>query len=271
MNNSQENYIESIAKKLRRRALKMALDSKNYGSHLGGGLSTIELFATLYCSVLNISAKDPTNVNRDRLIISKGHCVLAYYSVLNEFGFLTDQELEMFEVNGCPLHGHATRDIAKGIEFSGGSLGLGLAFSIGIALSGKSKGLKYNTYVILGDGECNEGSIWESLMSAAHFELDKLTVIVDNNRLQYDGPNEKIMNLGNLRAKFESFGFHTQEVDGHNIEQLLGALSFKSNKKPKAIIANTIKGKGVSFMENNKDWHHSKLTQEQYDIAISEQ
>ena len=256
---------------MRKRALKMALDCGNNGSHLGGGLSAIEIFAALYGGVLRYDVKNPVWEDRDRLIVSKGHCVLAYYPALCEAGYLSDEELNSFEVNGSGLHGHATRDLLKGIEFSGGSLGLGLPFAVGVALAAKMDNRRCHTYAIVGDGECDEGSIWEAIMSAAHFKLSNLTVIIDKNRLQYDGETCAVMNLLNLKDKLNSFGFFAQEIDGHNISQLLNALSNKQDHVPNAVIANTIKGKGVSFMENDKEWHHSRLTQSQYEVAVAEQ
>lgn len=229
MNLTDEKRISALAHTLRLRALRMAYDCGNNGSHLGGGLSTIEIFAVLYGGILRFDANKPLDQNRDRLIISKGHCVLAYYTALKEAGFLSEDDLKLFEVNGSGLHGHACRTPEKGIEFSGGSLGMGLSYAIGIALSGKIRKLPYNVYVIIGDGECNEGIIWESLMSASHFNLTNLTVIVDYNKLQYDGALTDIMNMGNLRSKFESFGFHVSDVDGHNIKELYEALEEKKH------------------------------------------
>jgi transketolase len=190
---------------------------------------------------------------------------------LNEFGFLNDEELASFETNGSMLHGHSTRDVKRGIEFSGGSLGLGLSYAIGVALAGKLNNRSYRVYAIIGDGECNEGIIWEAFMSAAHFNLDNLTVIIDHNKLQYDGDVTKIMNMGNLKAKLNAFGFYTIEVDGHNICQLIEAFQNRISGKPHAIVAHTVKGKGVSFMENKKEWHHAVLSSEQFNLAISEQ
>lgn len=263
--------MEELAKKLRNNSLKMAYNVGSLGSHLGGGLSTVEIFAALFGGVLRFDSKNPENVNRDRVIVSKGHCVLAYYSVLNEMGFLTDTDIDSFEMNGSMFHGHATRSLEKGIEFSGGSLGLGLSYGVGVALAGKLDRLPYHVYVIIGDGEMNEGIIWESFMSISHFKLDNVTVIIDNNKLQYDGESKSIMNLGSLKDKLEAFGLFTIEVDGHNVKQLDNAFRTETNGLPKAIIANTVKGKGVSFMEHKVEWHHSTLSKEQYDIAISEQ
>ena len=258
-----------IAKRMRMLALEMAFNSGKNGTHLGGGLSAIEIFAVLYNDILNVNPQDPYNENRDRLIVSKGHCVLAYYTALFETGFLSEEDLRNFEVNGYNWHGHATRNLKKGIEFSGGSLSMGMSFAVGEAFACKKKGLHNRVYVIVGDGECDEGLIWESLMAAAHFELNNLVVIVDKNGLQYDGETIQIMNQISLADKFRSFGFDTIEVDGHNCKELYKALTADSTK-PRCVIANTIKGKGVSFMENQKQWHHSTLNSQQYEQAMKE-
>jgi transketolase len=271
MDNKEINRIKAFAQRMRNRSLKMALDCDRNGSHLGAALSTIEIFASLYGKVLQFNTKDPSDVNRDRLIVSKGHCVLAYYTALTEVGFLTEADLESFEKNGSRLHGHATRDLTTGVEFSGGSLGMGFSYGVGVAIAGKSNNLPYHVYVIIGDGECNEGIVWESCMAASHYKLDNLTLIVDDNKLQYDGESSKVMNMGSLQKKFEAFGFHAHDIDGHDVEQVIKALTDKTPGKPTVVIANTIKGKGVSFMEGKKEWHHSRLSPEQYEIAMSEQ
>ncbi len=263
--------LETLSAKIRNRSLRMALNVGKNGSHLGAGLSLVEVFATLYGAVLNFDPNNPTDENRDRLIISKGHCVLSYYSILNEFGYINDEELSKFETNGAILHGHATRNLDLGIEFSGGSLGLGLSFAIGVALAGKINKKDHSVYAIIGDGECNEGIVWESFMSASHFKLDNLIVIIDHNKLQYDGNLDTVMDMGSLAKKLEVFGFNTIEVDGHNVKQLYDGFKSKVKEKPMAIIANTVKGKGVSFMENKKEWHHSVLSLEQFELAMSEQ
>ena len=222
----------------------------------------------MYGDVLRLQGED--DFKRDKLIVSKGHCVLSYYSALYEKGFITLQDIESFEVNGSRFHGHATRDTNIGIDFSGGSLGMGFSYAVGLALAGKMRGHNYKVYVILGDGECDEGSNWEAAMSAAHFELDNLIVIIDHNKLQYDGDPKEVMNLGDLHQKFKSFGFDVDSIDGHCIADILTSMQKKSDRRPRAIVANTIKGKGISFMENKKEWHHSKLTKEQYEMAKQE-
>jgi transketolase len=271
MNRITNLRIAALAQRMRNRSLKMALDSERKGSHLGSALSTIEIFASLYGEVLKFNVLNPTDNNRDRLIVSKGHCVLAYYTALAEAGFLKDVDLDFFEDNGSQLNGHATRDLAIGVEFTGGSLGMGFSYGVGVAIAGKLNKLSYHVYVIVGDGECNEGIIWESCMAASHYELDNLTLIVDDNKLQYDGESIKVLNMGSLQKKFEAFGFVAHSINGHNIEEVINALSIRTTAKPTVVIANTIKGKGVSFMEGKKEWHHSRLSLEQYEIAMSEQ
>jgi len=261
--------IKKLSKELRLEALSIAYRSGNNGSHLGGGLSTVEIFATLYGSVLRYNLNNKNDENRDRLIVSKGHCVLAYYSALHKAGFISDKELYSFETNGSCFHGHAMRNLQFGIEFSGGSLSMGMSFAVGVAIACKKRRLGNRIYTIVGDGECDEGLIWESAMAAANYKLDNLCVIVDCNKLQYDGFTNEIMDSSPLIEKFRSFGFCCYDVDGHNCEELYNVMMKKSDK-PMCIIANTIKGKGVSFIENKKEWHHHTLNKSQYEAAIKE-
>lgn len=265
----KEKEIISLAKDIRLSALEMAYRSGKNGSHLGGGLSPVEIFACLYGHVLRIDPQDPSNPSRDKLVVSKGHCVLSYYSVLRLMGFLTKEQTDSFETNGSYFHGHAMRNLRNGIEFSGGSLSMGMSFAVGVALADKKRGFDSRTYCIVGDGECDEGMIWEAAMAASNFGLDNFTVIVDRNYLQYDGPTVDVMNTDSLKAKFEAFGFETFEVDGHSVSALLSAFEVPV-AKPKCIIANTIKGKGVSFMEGVKEWHHHTLYRDEYDLARKE-
>lgn len=263
--------MTKISYEMRKQALDIAFKAGKNGAHLGGGLSAIEIFSVLYSGVLKIDPNDKGSELRDRLIVSKGHCVLAYYTALNKYGFLSDEEIAQFEHNGAFLHGHATRSLSRGIEFSGGSLGMGLPFAVGVALALKRKQLSAKVYCVMGDGECDEGSVWEAAMCAAHYQLDNLIVIVDKNDLQYDGPTSVVMNHSSLRDKFSAFGFEVQEVDGHSEQEILAAFNgFHEENKPKAIIALTIKGKGVSFMENVKEWHHAILSEKQYQQALQE-
>ena len=261
--------LQQLSKEFRLSALKMAHDCGKNGSHIGTAFSSIEIYATLFGSVLNIDAQKPFDENRDRLVVSKGHSVLAYYTALRYAGFLTDEDIASFETNGSHFHGHAMRNLEKGIEFSGGSLSMGMSFAVGLALSCKRKGLKNKVYCIVGDGECDEGLIWEAAMSAANFKLDNFTVIVDRNVLQYDGPTGSVMDLLDLGAKFKAFGFSVSEVDGHNCDELLRALT-ENHDIPKCVIAHTIKGKGISFAENVKEWHHHTLSDSEYEQAVKE-
>lgn len=258
-----------LAKAIRLSALQMAFNCGKNGSHLGAGLSAVEIFAALYGGVLKYDLQNKEDENRDRLVVSKGHCVLSYYSALHHAGFLSDEDIRSFETNGSHFHGHAMRNLQKGIEFSGGSLSMGMSFAVGQALACKKTGLSNRVFCIVGDGECDEGLIWESAMSAANYGLSNFVLIVDRNKLQYDGPTTEVMNQMDLGDKFRAFGFDVRVVDGHDVETIAVALNNPS-VKPICVIADTIKGKGVSFMEGVKTWHHSVLTQEQYDQAVKE-
>jgi len=272
MDNSIEK-IRQMAYNMRKHALSMALSAGSNGAHLGGGLSLIEILATLYGGILRVDPTHPEWAERDRFILSKGHGVLAYYSALAESGFFPVSDLKKFEVNGEFLPGHPVMNINKGIECSSGSLGMGLSLGIGIALAGRINKRSYFTFVLMGDGECNEGAVWEAAMSASHLGISRLVAIIDHNSLQYDGPCSEIMNPGNIVGKWESFGWGVTEIDGHDILEILHTLSNCVRNpihKPQAIIAHTIKGKGVSFMENKKEWHHGRLSPEQYETACGE-
>jgi len=263
-------HIKDMAKRMRLNALDMALGAGRNGAHLGPAMSCMEIFAVLYNTVLKYNIREPEWKDRDRLLISKAHCVLAYYTALEEVGFITKDDLMSFEKNGTSFAGHPAMNLNHGIEYSGGSLGMALSVGVGMALNAKQLGHNHKVYVLLGDGECDEGSNWEAFLAAAHFKLDNLVVIIDKNKLQYDGTTEEIMNLGDIGRKLEAFDWQTTEVDGHNITSLLEAFSKNYTAKPYAIIANTIKGKGISFMENIREWHHSTLSQAQYDCAVME-
>lgn len=261
--------LKKFAKSIRLSALLMAYNSGKNGSHLGAGLSSVEIFAALYGKVLHFDVEHYDDENRDRLVVSKGHCVLSYYSALHEVGFISDDDIASFEKNGSHFHGHAMRNLQNGIEFSGGSLSMGMSFAVGQALACKKKGLSSIVFALVGDGECDEGLIWEAAMSAANFHLNNFVVIVDRNKLQYDGLTTDVMNQFDLSVKFKAFGFDVRVVDGHNVDELVVALE-KTSDQPICIIADTIKGKGVSFMEGQKQWHHHTLTEEQYKQAKQE-
>ena len=273
MENSKKKIelIKSFTKEMRKNILSMAFAAGSSSSHFGGALSITEIVSTLFADQMKIDKSDPNWENRDRFLLSKGHACLAYYSALCEVGYISKDELLTFEKDNSNLLGHPVRNKDLGIEFSNGSLGMGLSLGIGLAISAKKKGKDFRVYVIVGDGECNEGSVWEAAMAAPNFNLENLYVIIDKNNFQQTGSNNQIMNVDNLRSKWESFNWYSKEVDGHNINELLDVFNECNNiKKPKAIIANTIKGKGFSFSENNNDWHHSILSKSFYEKALKE-
>lgn len=259
----------SAAKEMRKDVLRAMYNSGKSSTHIGGTLSMIEIMAALYVGVMNISKDNLRSDLRDRFILSKGHCALAQYAALKQAGIITDEDLMKFKQQGSGLYTHSTRNRDMGIEFSTGSLGQGIALAVGAALALKKKNNPCRVFTLLGDGECNEGTVWEALASASHLGLDNLTVIVDCNRLQCDGPTEEILSMGELSEKFSAFGLDTQTVDGHDIGALLSALEYRGSK-PAAVIANTVKGKGVSFMENNHVWHNARLNESQFNTAMAE-
>lgn len=255
---------------MRKDALKMTLCTGNTGAHVGGGLSMIEVMATLYMGIMKYDIQNPLMEERDRFILSKGHGVLALYTALNQAGFVSKEDLWNFKSNDTQLYGHPSLNQDIGIEFSSGSLGQGLSLGVGVCLAMKmKKNTESRSFVLLGDGECNEGSVWEAAASASHYKLNNLVAIVDKNQIQYDGLTDNVLSMSPLDEKWKSFGWRVVVVDGHNIEELHDALSLR-DEKPLAIIANTVKGKGISFIENDPKWHNSRLTQTQYDAAISE-
>jgi transketolase len=273
MNEQEIDKIVSMTKDMRKTVLAMALSAGNNAAHLGSGLSIIEIMAVLYGGIMRIDPKNPDWPDRDRFILSKGHGALGYYAALAKSGFITSDEIKTFQENGGFLPAHPVMNMEKGIEFSGGSLGLGLSFGVGIALSGRKQNKDYNVYVLVGNGECNEGSVWEAVMAASHFKLDNLIVIVDYNKMQSDGSSDTVLCMGDIEAKWTSFGFKVFTVDGHNIIEMNNTfkIAVNNNKgKPVVIIANTVKGKGVSFMENNNEWHHRRLSQAQYEMGLAE-
>lgn len=260
--------IKMLARRIRIDIIKTGYLSGKKGAHFGGSLSLVEILATLYHEFVNYDLKDLEH--RDRVVLSKGHAALALYCTLAERGFITKNELETFEQNGSEYIAHCKRNLLKGLEFSGGSLSLGLSHAVGVAYACKLKGLSNRTYVIVGDGELNEGLVWESLMFASQNKLNNLTLIVDHNHLQADGTIEEVMDTGPLKEKLSSFGFETQEADGHSVESLYSAFSCPSATRPSAVIAETIKGKGVSFIENKVKWHHGSLNESRYQKALKE-
>ena len=262
---------EQHARRLRRSILEMALEAGSSSAHIGGALSIVDITTVLFGQVMRYSKTDPEWAERDRYILSKGHACLAYYAALHDIGYIDDAEKLSFEKTGSRLLGHPVMDRSIGIEFSNGSLGMGLGLGIGVALAGKKRCRNYKVFVVMGDGECDEGSVWEAAMAASHFRLDNLVVIVDRNRYQQTGTNDFIMELGELEKKWANFGWDCEEVDGHDLPKIYEAFMRQGvSKRPVAIIANTVKGKGVSFAEDDNAWHHSVLTKKMYDLAISE-
>jgi len=262
--------MEAMAKRLRRHIITMI--GKAGSGHPGGSLSAADIVTTLYFRVLRHKPQDPQWSGRDRFILSKGHAAPLLYAALAECGYFPVEELTTLRQLDSRLQGHTDRTVTPGVEMSAGALGQGLSFGIGIALAGRLNSQTYRVYVLLGDGECDEGQVWEAAMSAAHFKVDNLVAIVDNNGQQIDGWNCDVMNLEPFNKKWQAFGWHVIEVDGHDLTQLIDA--FKQAKlvkgQPTVIIAHTIKGKGVSFMENNPDFHGKAPNAEQVEIALKE-
>lgn len=241
-------------------------------AHLASAFSVIDVLYVLYCKgILKYDLGNPWDERRDRLILSKGHACLALYVILNEIGMITDEELKNFCQQGSHLGGEPKLGAAPGIEASTGSLGHGLSFGVGVAMASKMNQYNNKVYVILGDGECQEGSVWEAAMSAVNFKLDNLIVIVDDNRLQAMDSVEAIMGIQSWKEKWETFGFDVIEVDGHDLDEIQCALTEKiSVGKPKLIISHTIKGHGVSFMEGTPIWHYRMPNIEELEIIKKE-
>jgi len=238
-------------------------------AHMGGALSCVELLAVLYKDVLNFD-RDKWD-ERDRFFLSKAHSIMAQYAAMKQVGLLEQSDIDIAQTAASPLKKHPKMDIDKGIEVSGGSLGQCLSIGVGTAMALRRKGNDHTkVYVLLGDGECNEGQIWEAVMSIKHYNLKNIVIIVDRNQLQNDGPVESIMNVGRLEDIFAGFGFETITVDGHNCEEVKAAFE-KETKLQKVIIADTVKGKGVSFAEGVVEWHTNILTDELYERAMKEQ
>lgn len=265
------NTIKKHANNMRKTALKMAY-SCGKSAHLGGGLSEIDAMAVLYGNVMNCTDNNADYYHKDKFILSKGHGVLGLYAALFEYGIIPESLLDTFMEDGSDLIAHPVLNPKWGIESSSGSLGQGISLAVGLALSAKKKAYSYNTYVLCGNGECNEGSVWEACMSAVSFRLDNFTLYIDNNNMQSDGLSSEIMNVSDrYSGMLDKLGFQVIEVDGNNIEQLIEAFCVSHIiERPKAIIGHTIKGKGISFMEANNAWHHNRLTKEQFDAAMIE-
>lgn len=255
------------SKNIRRRILQMA-NQCGRNAHIGGSLSMVEILTVLYRDVMKYDAENPQWSERDRFILSKGHCALGLDATLVECGFISEEEAATFLQDGSDFGSHPVMNIAHGIESSNGSLGQGISMAVGIAKAMKITNSCVKTYVLLGNGECNEGSVWEAVMLASQWKLNNLTIIIDNNKMQSDGNSDKVIDLEGLAERFESFGCYTLSVDGHNEAEILNAYLEECGDKPKVIIANTIKGKGIQFMENDNSWHHNRLTDSLYAEAM---
>tara|TARA_B100000886_G_C20426910_1_gene494640 strand:+ start:7166 stop:7996 length:831 start_codon:yes stop_codon:yes gene_type:complete len=271
MKNKESYSIEKLksdALKIRLKILKMAFESGG-GQHLGGGLSMVEIMSYLYSYLIDVDSVKAKLNNRNRFILSKGHGVLGFYPVLHHYGLIPSLVLQTYKKELSELISHPIRNLDYGIESSNGSLGHGLSYGAGIAYALKAKKINSNVYVLIGDGECNEGSIWEAAMSASTLKLDNLTCIIDYNGFQSDGLTTNIINQENLADRWNSFGWQVIEIDGHSFTEIDKSFRTKHQvDKPKLILARTIKGKGVGFMENDNNWHHGRLTESLYQEAI---
>jgi transketolase len=262
--------LNTIARKLRHHVITMI--SQAGSGHPGGSLSAADIITALYFKVMKHDPQKPKWADRDRFILSKGHAAPVLYAALAECGYFPLEWLSTLRKTGTCLQGHTDSLLTPGVDVSAGSLGQGLSVGIGISIAAKMDRKDYHTYVLLGDGECNEGQIWEAAMFAPNRKLNNLTVIVDFNRLQLDGFTKDIMNLEPFADKWRSFNWDVIEIDGHDISQIISALGEAkvSSQKPVAIIAHTVKGKGVSFMENNVDYHGKALNKSETEIALKE-
>lgn len=256
-------------KQMRKDILTMALNAKSKGAHLGGSLSLVEIIACLYSGILNFEIKGKTIYLNDRVILSKGHGVMALYAAYRQLGLFTENNLSTYKANGSLLSAHPVKNFEIGIDFSSGSLGQGLSLGVGSALGLKKKNSSSKVYVILGDGECNEGSVWEAALSASFFKLKNLTVIIDENKLQYDGPTDTVLSMHSIEDKWKSFGFDVISCNGHSLIELQRAFT-TDHEIPLVVIAKTLKGKGISYMENNPAWHNGILTSKLFDTAMDE-
>lgn len=259
--------IRRQANWIRRSALEMIVGAGQ--GHPGGDLSSADILAALYFGVMRYDASRPDDNGRDRFVMSKGHCTGAFYSVLARAGFFPESELGTYLKPDSRLNGHPNRQYLPGVETNTGPLGHGLPVAVGMAIAGKLDEADFHVFVLTGDGELQEGSCWEAAMTAGHRRLDNLTVVVDRNRLQQGTTTENTVSLEPLRLRWEAFGFSVLEIDGHDPDQLLEALSFRT-EGPVCIIADTVKGKGVSFMENQAGWHHGCPNPEQFAQAMAE-
>ncbi len=262
--------LKETARTIRRDIVTMLTESAS--GHPGGSLSAVEILTVLYFKEMKIDPSKPNWEDRDRFVLSKGHAAPVLYSTLARKGYFAVDELMKLRKFHSILQGHPNMNYVPGVDMSTGSLGQGISAAVGMALAGKLDKKDYRVYALLGDGELEEGQVWEASMAAAHYKLDNLTAFVDHNGLQIDGPCEEVMSPDPVADKFRAFGWHTISVDGHNLEELIAAIEEARNMKgkPTMIVCETIKGKGVSFMENQVGWHGTAPTREQCELALRE-
>ena len=267
MNNKE---LELVAYKIRKHALIGVHSAKS--GHPGGSLSIAEILSVLYFDEMNVDANNPKNPDRDRFVLSKGHCAPALYGALAEKGYFPKEDIRTLRQADSYLQGHPDMKHIPGVDMSTGSLGQGICAANGMALAAKLDGKSYRVYAVLGDGECEEGQVWEAAMFASHYKLDNLTAFVDFNGLQIDGDITKVMNPTPFDQKFKSFGWNVITIDAHSVGEIKSAIESAKNckGKPTVIIAKSVKGKGVSFMENNAAWHGSAPNDEQFETAMKE-
>ena len=262
--------LNEITRNIRKDIVTMIHGSKS--GHPGGSLSAVEILTALYFDEMNIDPENPKKEDRDRFVLSKGHAAPVLYATLAERGYFDKKELLSLRKVGAMLQGHPDMKGTPGVEMSTGSLGQGFSVACGMAMASKLDNAPWRVYALLGDGEVQEGLIWEAAMSAAHYKLDNMVAFLDYNGLQIDGEVEKVMNIGPIVDKFKSFGWNVIEIDGHDFDQIFAALDMAKETvgKPTMIVAKTIKGKGVSFMENNAGWHGNAPSDNDLEIALSE-
>ena len=270
MDNTKKLELEKQANKIRQDVIKLVYSAKS--GHPGGSLSIADIMTYLYFEELKVDPKNPKAEERDRFVLSKGHCAPALYACLKEKGFFTEAEMQDFRQVSGILQGHPDMKHIPGVDMTTGSLGQGLSAAVGMGIAAKLDKKDYRVYCVLGDGEIEEGQVWEAAMSASHYKLDNLCAIIDNNNLQIDGEIRDVMSPYPIDEKFKSFGFHVITIDGHNFEEIEKAIEEAKTckERPTAIIAKTVKGKGVSYMEDKAEWHGKAPNEEQYMQAIKE-
>lgn len=270
MEKNEKRELQRMAVKIRKTALQAVKEASS--GHIGGSFSMADILSVLYFSKMKVDVKNPRWEDRDRFVLSKGHCTPTTYATLALKGFFPLEDMKTFRGIDSYLSGHIEMNKVPGVDMSAGSLGQGLSVAVGMAMSAKAFHKDYTTYVIMGDGEIQEGQIWEAAMSAGHYKLDNLIAFVDNNNLQIDGTIQQVMSPYPIDEKFHAFGWNTITIDGNNIEEISAAIdeAKKSEGKPTVIVAKTIKGKGASVFENKVKFHGSSPTEEEYRIAFSE-